>query len=99
MTTAVVSILILSFIFLLMYKAWTTTHVENYYEEPKPTPVFMGKHTVYLREEEMKAWESLPRNMKREAAKEFEKRIRKGELYPVKQEDGTILYATKERNY
>lgn len=59
----------------------------------KPTPIYMGKHKVYLRDDEMETWKSLSRTEKRNITRNYEKMIKKGELYPVKQPNGDILYA------
>ena len=99
MITAITFTTILAIIFYLMRKGVKATHVDSYFEKPKPTPVFMGKHTMYFREGEMEAWNKLSRRQRKEAAKEYERMIKKGELYGVEQEDGTILYATKKRDY
>ena len=96
MTPALIFIPLLTSILVLFYIRLRRDRVEEYYEEPKPVPVKMGKYTIYLREEEFRAWEQLNRKAKRHYAQEFEKKVKEGLYYPVEQEDGTILYATKE---
>lgn len=53
-------------------------------------PIQMGKHTIWLRNCEVDNFKAQPRRMRLHIAKEFERKIKKGLLVPIK-ENGIIV--------
>ena len=68
-------------------------------EEPvqnEIVPVVVGKHTVWLRNCEIENFKAQPRRMRIFIAHEFERKVRKGILVPVKENSKIKGFITRQ---
>ena len=98
----VFSLIFLSISFTIIFYLYTrrkkinSLKEESYGIPDEIVPVSMGKHTVWLRNCEVENFNSQPRKMRLFIAKKFERKVKKGLLIPIKENEKIIGFVTRE---